>query len=174
MKKDYWILKTFIIAFLIAFVFNTFSNVVINQFENIPMLILISFVFIFLGILFDIYGTSVLTADESTFHSMSSKKIKGAKTGVYLIKNNHRIASIFCDIIGDICGIISGGVSALIALLISVRYNISSLLMLVLISSIVSSITIGGKAIGKKYAIKNADRVVHNLSRFLEKFKRSN
>lgn len=174
MKKDNWILKVFIISFVIAFLFNTISNVVINKFDNIPILILISFIFIFLGILFDIYGTAVLTADESTFHSMSSKRIKGSKTGVYFIKNNHRIASIFCDIIGDICGIISGSVSALISLLISVKFNISTVLMLIIISSIISSLTIGGKAIGKKYAIKNADSIVHSLAKFLENFKRSN
>jgi len=174
MKKDNWILKVFIISFVIAFIFNSFSNIVINKFDNIIILIFISLIFIFLGILFDIFGTAVLTAEESTFHSMSSKRIKGSKTGVYLIKNNHRIASIFCDIIGDICGIISGSVSALISLLLSVKFNISTLLMLIIVSSIVSSLTIGGKAIGKKYSIKNADKIVHSLSKFFEHFKRSN
>ena len=174
MKKDTWILKTFLTTFIIAICFNTISNVVISKFESIIILTIILVLFIFIGILFDIYGTAVLTADESTFHAMSSKRIKGAKTGVYLIKNNHRIASIFCDIIGDICGIISGGVCALISLLISTKLNISTVLILILISSIVSSLTIGGKAIGKKYAIKKADNIVHSLSKILEKFKRSN
>ena len=172
MKKDNWILKSFIISFFIALIFNTISNVVINKFDSIIILIVINLLFIFLGILFDIYGTAVLTADESTFHSMSAKKIKGAKTGVYLIKNSHRISSIFCDIIGDICGIISGGVCALISILIAAKYNISTVLVLIIISSITSSLTIGGKAIGKKYSINNADDIVHSLSKLLEKFKK--
>jgi len=172
MKKDNWILKAFIISFVIAFQFNLISNVVISKFDNIIILIIIDIIFIMIGILFDICGTAVLTAEESTFHSMSSKRVKGAKTAVNLIKNNHRIASIFCDIIGDICGIISGGICALISILISTKYNVSAVLILVLISSITSSLTIGGKAIGKQYAIKKSDIIVHNLSKILEKFKR--
>ena len=101
---------------------------------------------------------------------MSSKKINGAKKAVQLIKNNHRISSIFCDIIGDICGIISGGVCALISLLISAKINMSTVLVLILISSIVSSLTIGGKAIGKKYALKNSEKIVFSLAKILNKF----
>ena len=74
MKKDYWILKSFIIAFFIALFFNIISNVVINRFENIFVLSLITIIFIILGITFDAIGSSVLTAKESTFHAKSAKK----------------------------------------------------------------------------------------------------
>ena len=99
MKKDYWILKSFIIAFFIALLFNIISNVIISEFDYLIILVFITILFIILNIFFDAVGTSVLTADEATFHAMSSKKIKGAKTGVYLIKNSDRISSIFCDIL---------------------------------------------------------------------------
>ena len=124
-----------------------------------------------MSILFDIIGTSALLAEESTFHAMSSKKIKGAKKAVYLIKNNDRVASIFCDILGDICGIISGGLVAMIAMLISQRYNVSSLVTILFISSFISSITIGGKAIGKKVALKNGDKIIYRFAKFLHKIK---
>ena len=172
MKKNNWILKVFLISFIIAAVFNSISNLVISQFDNILILIIILIIFIFIGILFDVFGTSVLTSDESTFHAMGSKKIKGAKTGVNLIKNSDKVASICCDIIGDICGIISGGVCALISLLISLKYNISTVIILIIISSLVSSLTIGGKAIGKKIALKKGDKIVHTLAKILDKFKK--
>ena len=174
MNNKYWILKAFILTFLIALLFNSASNVLISKISNILLLVIIEIVFIFLGILFDIIGTASLTAEESTFHSMSSKKIKGSKKAVYIIKNSSTVSSICNDVIGDICGIVSGSVSAIIGLTLSIKYNISSVLAILLISSIISSLTVGGKAIGKKIAIKNADNIIFNLAKFLEIFKKSN
>ena len=170
MKKDNWIIKAFIMTFLIALLFNSFSNIIVNKFDNIIILSILAIIFILIGIIFDIIGTAVLTAEEATFHAKSSKKIKGAKEGVYLIKNGSRIASICNDVIGDICGIVSGSVSAMIGLLLSNILNISSVLSILIISSIISSLTVGGKAIGKKYAINNADEIVFKVSTLLNKF----
>lgn len=172
MKKDNWILRVFIITFIIALIFNTASNIVVDNFNNLIILTILAILFIIIGIIFDIIGTAVLTANESTFHAKSSKKIKGGKHGVYLIKNSNRIASICNDIIGDICGIVSGSISAMIGLLLSNTLNISSVISLLIVSSLVSSITVGGKAIGKKYSIKNSDEIVFLVSKILTKFKR--
>ena len=93
MKKDNWILKAFLYTFFIALFFNAFSNTITNKFDNLIILTLLTILFIFIGIIFDIIGTAVLTADESTFHAKSTKRIKGAKEGVYLIKNGSRFVS---------------------------------------------------------------------------------
>ena len=170
MKKDNWVLISFLMTFVIALFFNSISNIIINKFDNLIILIFVALLFIFIGILFDILGTAVLTADESTFHAKSSKKIKGAKKGVYLIKNGSRISSIFNDVIGDICGIVSGAVSAMIGLVLSIKLNTSSLFAILIVSSIISSLTVGGKAIGKKIAIKNADEIVFLIAKIYSKF----
>ena len=172
MKKDYWILKSFILTFLIALFFNAFSNILTNEFDNIIILVLLSILFISIGILFDMIGTAVLTAEESSFHAKSSKKIKGAKEGVYLVKNGSRISSICNDVIGDICGIVCGSLSAMIGLIFSQSINISPVLSIIVISSIVSSLTVGGKAIGKKYAIKNSNKIVFIVAKVLNKLKK--
>ena len=173
MKNDNWILKAFLYTFFIALIFNAFSNIITNKFDNLIILTLLTLLFVFIGIIFDIIGTAVLTADESTFHAKSTKKIKGAKEGVYLIKNGSRIASICNDVIGDICGIVSGSLSAMIGLLLSVKLGISPIITLLIISSIVSSLTVSGKAIGKKIAIKNDNEIIFHVSKILNKFKRS-
>ena len=174
MKNNNWILKAFLLTFIIALFFNAFSNVLTNKFDNLIILSLLALLFIFIGIIFDIIGTSVLTADESSFHAKGSKKIKGAKEGVYLIKNNGTIASICNDIIGDICGIVSGSIAAMIGLVLSVEINISPVISILIISSIISSLTVGGKAIGKQIAIKKSDEIVFMVAKLLNKFKRSN
>ena len=163
MKKDNWILKAFLLTFFIALFFNAFSNIITNKFDNVLVLTLLAILFILIGIMFDMIGTALLIAEESTFHAKSSKRIQGAKEGVYLIKNGSSIASICNDVIGDICGIVSGSISAMIGILLASIFNISPVISTLLISSIVSSLTVGGKAIGKKVAIKNSDEIVFKV-----------
>ena len=172
MKKDNWILISFLLTFVIALLFNTISNVIINGLDNLVVLIIVALLFLFIGLVFDTIGTAVLTADESTFHAKSAKKINGAKKGVYLIKNASRISSICNDVIGDICGIVSGAVSAMIGILIASKLNVSSVIPIIVSGSVISSLTVGGKAIGKRIAIKNSDDIVFFVSKILDKFKK--
>jgi Mg2+/Co2+ transporter CorB len=166
MKKDNWIIKAFLMTFFIALIFNFVSNMIINNCNYIALIIL-ALVFILLGILFDIIGTAVLTANEASFHAKSAKKIKGSKECIHLIKNSNRISSICNDVIGDICGIVSGSIGAMLGIYISSISNISIIISTLLLSSLISSLTVGGKAIGKKYAIKNSDEIVYVVGKFL-------
>jgi CBS domain containing-hemolysin-like protein len=172
MKKDNWILKAFLITFFIALIFSSASNVLISNYNNSILLIIICVIFILIGIIFDIIGTAVLTGNEATFHAKSAKKIKGSKEGVYLIKNSNRVSSICNDVIGDICGIVSGSVCAMLSIKVSINLNISVVLTTLVISSIISSLTVGGKAIGKKYAIKNSDNIIFVTAKILSKLKK--
>lgn len=171
MKKDNWIVKAFLMTFFIALFFSSISNLIINNCNYIALIVL-SIIFIFFGILFDLIGTAVLTADESTFHAKSSKKIKGSKESVFLIKNASRIASICNDVIGDICGIVSGSVGAMLAIYITQVTNISIAFSSLIISSVISSLTVGGKAIGKKYAILKSDEIIFIVGKVIYKFKK--
>ena len=169
MKKDNWIIKAFLMTFFIAFLFNAGANIVIEHCNYIA-LIVFSFLFIILGIIFDIIGTAVLTAKESTFHAKSSKKIKGAKESIYLIKNSNRIASICNDVIGDICGIVSGSIGAMLSIFIANVTSIDQIYATLLISSLISSLTVGGKAIGKKYAVEKSDIIIEKVGKVLSIF----
>ena len=171
MKKDKWIIKAFLMTFFIALIFNAVTNIIINKFNYIA-LIVFSILFIVLGIIFDIIGTAVLTAKESSFHAKCSKKIKGSKESINLIKNSNQIASICNDVIGDICGIVSGSVGAMLSIYISNSLNINVVYVTLFISSIISSLTVGGKAIGKKFAIKNSDSIIFLVGKIISKFKR--
>ena len=171
MKKDNWILKAFLMTFFIALIFSSASNYLISKFNNTILLIVLCAIFIGIGILFDIIGTAVLTANEASFHAKSAKKIKGSKEGGYLIKNSSTIASICNDVIGDICGIVSGSLGAMLAINISIKFNLSTVIITLLVSSIISSLTVGGKAIGKKQAIKNSDAIIFIAAKILSKFK---
>ena len=166
MKKDNWIIIVFILTFILSIVFSTISNLIAATFNNI-ILIIVLILTIGLGILFDIIGTSSISAKESTFHSLSSKKIKGSKEGLMLVKHSHRISSFCNDIVGDICGIISGAIGAILAISISTTTGFNNTVISIIIASLISSLTVGGKAIFKIIAIKNADSIIHATGKFL-------
>ncbi len=158
MKKDNWIYKVFLMTFFLSVIFSFTSNVITSN-ANIFVMILITLLVIVIGIIFDMIGTATLSSNEAAFHAKSSRKIKGAKEAISLLKNSVKVASICNDVIGDICGIISGGMGAMVALSLS---NIigNTTISSILVSAIVSSLTVGGKAIFKTVAIKKCDEIV--------------
>ncbi len=171
MQNKSWVIKAFLFTFLICLLFSGISNSIASN-ANIVILILITIIIIFIGIVFDIIGTAVLTADEATFHAKASNKINGSKESIKLIKNASNIANFCNDIIGDICGIVSGSMGAMIALYFANKLSISPTLTALIISSVISSIMVGGKAIGKNIAVKQSDKIIFQVGRLLNKTKR--
>lgn len=158
MKKNNWIYKVFLMTFFLSLVFSFVSNVISSR-ANIFVMILITLLVIAIGIIFDMIGTASLTSNEATFHAKSSKKIKGSKEALSIIKNSVKVASLCNDVIGDICGIVSGGMGAMVAISLSSIIG-NTVLSSILVSSIISSLTVGGKAIFKTVAIKKCDDIV--------------
>lgn len=154
-----WILTIFVLTFILSIIFSTISNVIAVSFNDIVLAIILLSVICF-GILFDVIGTSSITAKEATFHSMSSRKIKGAKEAITIVKNSDKISSICNDVVGDVCGIISGALGAVLAISISTNTGINNTVISVIISAIVSSLTVGGKAIFKSVAVDNSDSII--------------
>ena len=167
-----WILKISFLAFTISIVFSTISEVAIPS-VNLFSGILITLIFLLLGIIFDMIGISVTASDEAKFNSMASQKIRGAKMAVRMKKNAEKVSSFCNDVVGDICGIISGATGAVISLKIISITGVNSLFITVLVMGIISTLTIGGKALVKGYAIKNSNNILFNFSKVLSIFVRS-
>ena len=102
MQNKNWIIKVFIITFIICMLISGLSNMIASN-ANIIILLAITILIIIIGIIFDIIGTAVLTADEATFHAKASNKIKGSKESIRLIKNASNIANFCNDIISNYC-----------------------------------------------------------------------
>ncbi len=167
---DYkWILIVTVSAFLISLIFSFIGETVV---PNAPMVIslLLVFIFIGLGILFDIVGIAVTVCDPKGFHAMSSKKVKGSYLALNLIKNASKVSSFCNDVIGDICGIISGSTGISIALQISKKLSLNVLLVSLLVTAIIAALTIGGKAIGKSFAISRSNQILFKFSKVLSIF----
>ena len=101
-----WFITIFITTFILSIIFSYISTNSISKLDVIPALIILLLV-ILVGIVFDIVGVAVTVAKEEVFHAKASKKIKGSKTAVKLIRNSAKVANICADVIGDICGVLS-------------------------------------------------------------------
>lgn len=172
MDNKKWIYKAFYLTFIITLLISGISNTIANN-SNIIILLVVTITIIILGILFDMVGTSVLTADEATFHAKASNKIKGAKEAIKLIKNSSTISSFFNDVIGDICGVVSGSMGAMIAIYLSTKIKIDPTISALIVSALISSLTVGGKSIGKKYAVEKSDEIIFIVAKIISKFKRN-
>ncbi len=173
MQNKSWVIKAFLLTFIICILISGISNTIANN-ANIIILLIITVIIIFIGIIFDIIGTAVLTANEATFHAKASNKIKGSRESIKLIKNASNIANFCNDIIGDICGIVSGSMGAMIAISLANSFNINPTISALIVSSIISSIMVGGKAIGKNIAVKKSDRIIFKVGKIINKTKKDN
>lgn len=159
-KTIRWVVTIFIVTIFIS---ATISFASTNLLEISPTILkfTILLVIIFIGIIFDIVGVAVTSADEKPFHSMAARKVSGAQEAITLLRNAERVSSICNDVIGDICGVISGSASAAIAAIV-IRDFSGSVQQVVMLgmSALVAGLTVGGKAVGKTYAIRSCTSIV--------------
>ena len=172
-KKEHvnikWIITVSVIAFCISVCLSFVAQMTIPNFP-LWLGIIVTLLFVDLGILFDIIGVAVTTADEAVFHSMSSRKVKGANIAVKFKKNADKVSSFCCDVVGDVCGIISGAAGTAITTILTVEFKFNLLVTGLVVAAIIASLTIGGKAIGKSYAINKSDIILYTFAKFVSNF----
>lgn len=164
-----WILTIVVVTFLLSFCLSFISSITIPNLSLI-LGIIITLIFILFGILFDIIGVSVTTASEKVFHSMNSRKVRGANIAVKFKKNADKVSSFCCDVVGDICGIISGAAGTTITTIFCHDFQFDIVLTGLIVASIIASLTIGGKALGKSFAINKSDIILYEFSKFVSYF----
>ena len=166
-KTIKWVVSIFMVTILVSGTISLVSDVVMEE-SSIGVTFLILFLIIFVGIVFDIIGMAVATADEKPFHSMASRKVAGAQESIRLLRNAERVSSICNDVVGDICGVVSGSASATIAIQVINHFDFTlPQLISLAMSSLAAGLTVGGKAIGKTFAVNSCTEIVHGVGRFI-------
>ena len=166
-KATKWVVTVFLSTIVISGTITLLSDFVMGR-SSIFVAFSILLIIIFVGIIFDIVGMAVATADEKPFHSMAARKVPGAHEAIRLLRNAERVSSICNDVVGDICGVVSGSAAATIAAQVISNFaftwpQIISLLM----SSLVAALTVGGKAVGKTFAVNSCTEIVHGVGRMI-------
>lgn len=166
-KGRRWVITVILLTFVISALLQMIQAGLMNS-VNLAMAFVILIVFVLVGILFDIIGVAVTSANEIPFHSLSSQKIRGAKEAVRLIRSADRVGSFCNDVIGDIVGIISGGTTTVIVtMILSSGINLSKFFMTTLMTAMVAALTIGGKAAGKRIAIDKSNEIVFFVGKII-------
>ena len=166
-KTIRWVVTIFLVTIVISGTISFISDEVMSK-SGIITAFLILLAIILVGIIFDIIGMAVATADEKPFHSMAARKVPGAQAAIRLLRNAERVSSICNDVVGDICGVVSGSASATLAaqILQNVEFGWPQLISL-LMSALCAGLTVGGKAIGKTFAVNSATTIVHMVGKVI-------
>lgn len=166
-KTVRWVVTIFVITLFVSGAISLLSEELLSR-SGMVAAFFILLVIVLVGILFDVVGVAVTSADERPFHSMAARKVPGAQEAIGLLRNAERVGSICNDVVGDICGVISGSASAVIATKIISHFTFSwPNLISLLMSAFVAATTVGGKAIGKSYAIRSCTSIVHQVGKLI-------
>ncbi len=160
-----WIISVFFIAVLLSSTISFLSSSIMEDAELVEAFIVL-LVIVFLGILFDIIGVAVMSANEKPFHSMAAKKVPGAAEALKLLRNAEKVSNFCNDVIGDICGVVSGSASAVIAVKALTQVKSDTISQLIM-SALVAGVTISGKACGKNIATSKSTSIVHIVSKMI-------
>lgn len=165
-----WVIKTILWTFVMAIFFSLITEKLMENL-NIFFAFIILIVIIFIGIIFDIIGIAVTSADEKPFHSMASNQVLEAKYAIKLIKNAGKVSNFCNDVVGDICGIISGAAGASIIYEVIETFNVKNgTIISIIMTGIIASFTVGGKAMGKEIAINKSEKILFNVAKFIKFF----
>ncbi|WP_082233884.1 hypothetical protein [Halobacillus massiliensis] len=160
-----------VITFVLAAIFSIVSNSVMSGVAWGIGLIIV-FIIVLTGVVFDMLGIAATAADEPPFHAMAAEKIPGAKEAIIIVRNADRFASFCNDVIGDISGIVSGTASAVVVIQLANALGSSDgsgvqITLSVLLTSIVAALTVGGKAVGKFFAIHSSTKIIFATARVI-------
>ena len=166
-KAARWVVTILLVTNLISGTISFLSDILMEN-SSMAVAFLILLFIILVGIVFDIIGMAVATADEKPFHSMAARKVPGAQESIALLRNAERVSSICNDVVGDICGVVSGSASATIAAQILSNFEMTwPQIISLAMSALAAGLTVGGKAIGKSFAVNSCTTIVHTVGRIV-------
>ncbi len=166
-----WAIYITIITFILSMSMNVATNEILEK-VNIYVAFSVLLAVILIGIVFDIIGIAITSVSEAPFHARSAKGMKGGKEAIALIRSADKVSNFCNDVIGDIAGVISGGLAATIVALMTQPDTTENRVMNLILAGIVAALTVGGKAMGKGFALSKGDSIIAFVGRTVYTFKR--
>lgn len=165
-----WSAAMAVLTLFLATIFTIVSSLILSE-VFITVGIIVVFIIILIGVVFDTIGLAAAAANEVPFRAMAAEKIQGAKQAIRVCRNADRFASFCNDVIGDISGIVSGTASAIVVLKMLHQFDggedtLMHFALGVIFTSVVASLTVGGKALGKSVAIHFSTSIILLVGKF--------
>lgn len=153
-----WALKITPVTFCLSLASSIFSQAV-TTYTDLTVSIMLLLFMMLVSVVFDGIGVSVTSCDKGEVKKLLQYDAKRAKIAMGLIANAEKVNSVCADVIGDICGVLSGACGAALAASIAQKSGAAGFLPMLTAAS-VAAVTVGGKALMKGVAVKNADKYV--------------
>ena len=169
-NQQKWVLTVVILSFVLSIFMSLLTSIFVES-AGLFVALIALITLVLLGIITDVIGTAVTSAEDQPFIAMASKRITGAKQALRLIRMAEKVSSLLNDVVGDIVGIVSGSAGSVIALSL-VRLGVPGTVASVLIAAFTSAFMIGGKAYGKGFAIENSAKIVLQVGRIMAMFEK--
>ena len=168
-----WPVKILVVTLFLSLAFSVLSEVLLSNVGIVVSVVVILFL-LFVGIVADMIGVATTACSLEPFTAMCSRKVRGAKVAMGLVKNAEKVSSICNDVVGDICGILSGAAGASIAVKFISENMANSIQILIAgtVSAVIAGLTIFGKAMCKKYAITHCTKIVLGVGKCFSIFSR--
>lgn len=156
-------------SFIIAALAGSGSELLTSHASSIvAWLLLLVIILIHIG--FDIIGIAATAATEAPHHARASNRVFGARQAVFLVRNADLVANIANDIVGDVTGTLSGAMAASIVIDFinnNKAFQAQELWLNTLMLALVASVTVTSKAVGKSFAINEANKIIGAVGVFL-------
>lgn len=161
-----FLIMLFVISFLLAMAISTFTQVMLSRIASVWISFLMLFSIIVVGVAFDIIGIAATAATEVPFHAKAAKRVFGASQALKLIRNADKVAIFTIDVVGDISGPISGALGAAIVFeILKSHPSPREAFIETLMTAVIASVTVTGKAIGKSFAIYEANNIIFKVGK---------
>ena len=167
-RQQKWVLTVVILSFALSIAMSFLTSIFVES-AGLFLALVALIVLVLIGIITDVIGTAVTSAEDQPFIAMASKRISGAKQALRLIRMAEKVSSLLNDVVGDIVRIVSGSAGSVIALSL-VRLGMPGTVASVLIAAFTSAFMIGGKAYGKGFAIENSAKIVLQVGKVMAMF----
>lgn len=167
-RQQKWVLTVVLLSFALSIAMSFLTSIFVES-AGLFLALVALIVLVLIGIITDVIGTAVTSAEDQPFIAMASKRISGAKQALRLIRMAEKVSSLLNDVVGDIVGIVSGSAGSVIALSL-VRLGMPGTVASVLIAAFTSAFMIGGKAYGKGFAIENSAKIVLQVGKVMAMF----
>lgn len=158
-----WVLRMMAGTLILAIIFGLITELILGRVYSFYISLIILIIVIMIGVVSDTIGTAAAAAELSPLNAKASRKVKGARKGVDLVKNADRVANFCNDVVGDITGIVSGGVAAVIVFNLAFYTQESELFLRTILTAFVAALTVGGKAWGKYIALRKSTEIMLNV-----------
>lgn len=164
-----WTVLVVILAFILSVAISSVTSGIMSDMSIVGAFFVLMAIIV-INVLFDMAGTAVAAAEEHPFHSLSTRKVKGAAQSINVIRHAPQVANLCNDVIGDIAGIISGASTAIIVAELTSIMGVGSVWISLSLTGLVASLTIGGKAFFKGIAMQNCNHIVFLIGKILYYF----